>query len=96
MTQFHEGQEVEVKIYAREAMCNQWWKAKIVKRDHMTDADRMNEKLVPVRFTDGTRGVFDVKHIRAALKPETSKPFIEAGDPEFEDCWIAAGFRVQP
>jgi hypothetical protein len=65
--QFHEGQEVEVLERVRQYAStgyNQWRKAKILKRDHMTEADRANETLFPVRFRDGTRGVFDVGDIR--------------------------------
>jgi hypothetical protein len=77
MTQFHEGQEVEVSTPLEASLYGQrvWRKAKIVKRDHMTDTDQADERLTPVRFRDGTRGVFNVDHIRAAnLRVSSNDP----------------------
>ena len=67
MTQFHEGQDVEVAISVP-VICNQndppvyheleWRKAKVI----VVPGDR-NQFLV--RFPDGSRAVFDAEHIRA-------------------------------
>ena len=70
MTQFHEGQEVEVwkEVRARGTDLHQnfvrrWCKAKIVAR--ASDAPVTRNRQWAVQFPDGTRVVFDVEHIRA-------------------------------
>jgi hypothetical protein len=64
MTQFHEGQEVEVRTAQREASpaapyggIRNWCSAKIV---HKTPSG-----LYHVQFPDNSRAVFDAEHIRA-------------------------------
>lgn len=53
MTQFHEGQEVEVYDYRPGG----WCKAKIVGPYRTSD-------YIMVEFPDSTRAVFDAEHIR--------------------------------
>ena len=64
MTQFQEGQEVEVQ-------CNEYegeplWRrgAKIL--CYAWPADKDGPEMYDVEFSDGASGVFDVNHIRAA------------------------------
>jgi hypothetical protein len=84
MTQFHEGQEVEVRIKAPTQDGGYWRKAKIVRCD--------NKGLYPapypyiVEFQDGTRAVFDAEHIRAAVK-QLSEREIKAAAQAFEDLF---------
>jgi hypothetical protein len=60
MTQFHEGQEVEaLRLRDGDIHCRTWRKAKIVASDNDKDTP-----LYAVRFSDGTRAVFDADHIR--------------------------------
>jgi hypothetical protein len=69
MTQFHEGQEVEVGkqtaiaphrgIYATE-----WGKATIVRRIVRRPYDTSRPDGYEVEFHDGTRDIFDADHIR--------------------------------
>jgi len=56
MTQFHEGQEVEVLFQAT----NWWRKAKIICQDRAPGYRGWH-----VQFPDGTHGVFYAEHIRA-------------------------------
>jgi hypothetical protein len=62
MTQFHEGQEVEVATHSPELMKTGWRKAKIVYKTKLMHEDRAG---YAVQFPDGTRGVFSAEHIRA-------------------------------
>jgi len=72
MTQYHEGQEVEAKRSYLPVIPSRggWCKAKIVRWIEL-EARRMKGMLpnskghYEVEFLDGTRGVFDVDHIRA-------------------------------
>jgi hypothetical protein len=64
MTQFHEGQEVEVRFRAgpRDDLGGfeiTWRKAKIV------SFDKHGGGYVQVQFPDGSRAVFDAAHVRA-------------------------------
>jgi len=61
MTQFHEGQEVEVAPLSE--MFGAWRKAKIVEVDQRAVQTSPIKHLV--EFADGTRGVFDADHIRS-------------------------------
>ena len=78
MTQFHEGQDVEV--YYPFSRSNEaswpWCKAKIVRRDTITycDCQQYNDGY-EVQFPDGSRAVFDAAHIRpeaTAMTPRSS------------------------
>lgn len=67
MTQFNEGQEVEVRHELADgkwAASYGWSKAKIMAGTELSST----EKFV-VEFADGTRAVFDADHIRAVEKP---------------------------
>ena len=72
MMQYHEGQEVEAKRSYLPVIPSRggWCKAKIVRWIEL-EARRMKGMLpnskgyYEVEFLDGTRGVFDVDHIRA-------------------------------
>lgn len=70
MTQFHEGQEVEVvqpTNHPVEGWPGYYWrKAKIV-RDR-AKSGRAPEGYEVVQFPDGARAVFDAKHIRVITK----------------------------
>jgi hypothetical protein len=69
MTQFIEGQDIEVARApqgARPTKCRVWEKAEIVER-------RISREYSPgawycVQFHDGTRGVFAAAHIRAETR----------------------------
>jgi hypothetical protein len=58
MTQFHEGQEVEVN--GEDVDMPRWEKAKIVRGPALTAGE-----FYEVQFPDGTRAVFDAEHIKA-------------------------------
>lgn len=60
MTQFHEGQDVEVwgaNMYP-------WRKAKIIRR---YEPARPGHEDYRIQFSDGVRAVIDAAHIRAAV-----------------------------
>jgi hypothetical protein len=59
MTQFHEGQEVEI-YWEFKRRAERWHKAKIVEPPRSAYSTQCQ-----VEFPDGTRGVFDADHIRA-------------------------------
>jgi len=61
MTQFHEGQNVEVADPNTDF--GVWLKAKIVREPTTTALDK--HPLYQVEFPDGKRAVFDAEHIRA-------------------------------
>jgi len=63
MTQFHEGQEVEVKW--RDGIRYGWKKAKIVWQ--ATSCAPGNPKCYEVEFPDGASATFDADHLRARL-----------------------------
>jgi hypothetical protein len=66
MTQFHEGQEVEVALGKRRWDDGKYWrKAKIV--CPAFPADKHGPEMFDVEFPDGTVAVFDADHIRVAL-----------------------------
>lgn len=61
MTQFHEGQDVEVWGTLGEwDSCHTWLKAKIVRSLECEECGT----LWKVEFPDGTRGIFDAGQIR--------------------------------
>ena len=63
MTQFHEGQEVEVvRIRGYPRPFRVWDRAKVVTCLDQTAAE---PNLYVLQFPDGTRSVFDAEHIRA-------------------------------
>jgi hypothetical protein len=65
MTQFHEGQEVEVwgDIYPKSGgRLTDWRKAKILNDDCIARKDGVH--CYTVQFPNGTRAVFDTEHIR--------------------------------
>jgi hypothetical protein len=70
-TQYHEGQEVEVLAKLTDSRLERpgWRRAKILKNGGKPDVnlDIWDAKLdhYRVQFCDGTRAVFDMKHIRA-------------------------------
>jgi hypothetical protein len=70
MTQFHEGQEVEVATTALEsrggrAYTRKWRKARIDYRNCIAiEGPLPRKEKWHVIFADGTRGVFDEDHIR--------------------------------
>jgi hypothetical protein len=64
MTQFHEGQDVDVYACWANDRHFDWRKAKIVRRANIASETRMNKWLV--QFPDGSRSVFNEEHIRAA------------------------------
>lgn len=65
MTQFHEGQEVEVLLVAKDIGDNAHWiKAKIVWK--VTSCAPGNPKCYEVEFPDGARAVFDEERIRCS------------------------------
>ena len=80
MTQFHEGQEVEVGVLvppgAHHAFFMEWRKAKIVGRDTVNycACDVCNSGWL-VQFPDNTRDVFDAEHIRADLTKLTEADY---------------------
>jgi len=84
MTQFHEGQEVEVATlvagYAlKQDEAGRWRKAKIVARlvnDRTTNLQRYE-----VQFPNGSRAIFDAEHIRAI---QQDRPFWEEVLPHYE------------
>jgi len=68
MTQFHEGQDVEVETCSHDleiaypaAGCR-WRKAKVVNDDCIARKDGLHCYLV--QFPDGTRAIFDAEHVR--------------------------------
>ena len=78
MTQFHEGQEVEVakawkncpSTHCERSQecrspheCNGWRKAKIIRM--APDGGAIFNPVYEVQFPDGRRAVFDAEHIRA-------------------------------
>jgi hypothetical protein len=65
MTQFHAGQDVEVRKIAdgMNEMHWSWRKAKVVNDDCIARKDGLHCYLV--QFPDGTRAIFDDGHIRA-------------------------------
>jgi hypothetical protein len=66
MTQFHEGQEVEVLCDDEQGRSMMFWrKAKIVPSALPDGVHHC------VQFPDGTRAVFDAMHIRAAEHRDT-------------------------
>ncbi len=60
MTQFHEGQEVEVRVSEDGQIYREWRKAKIA---YPVKGNFAHSYFV--QFPDGTRVVFDTEHIRA-------------------------------
>jgi hypothetical protein len=64
--QFHEGQEVEVWI-AIIASQGVWRKAKIL----YPGGDKYVGEWWYVQYPDGTRGVFDVEHIRTVAQNDS-------------------------
>lgn len=76
MTQFHEGQEVEVWKTVRRPGADytgqRWCKAKIVAQftnDRVTNISRYE-----VRFPDGKRTLFDATHIRKDITERSYDP----------------------
>ena len=74
MTQFHAGQDVEVRTAQREASpaapyggISNWCKAKIVNELCPATDWPTNDVRYQVQFPDGTRAVFDAAHIRAVF-----------------------------
>jgi hypothetical protein len=61
MTQFHEGQEVEIKIE------HMWPKKARVTHVFVTGGAAGNYQ---VEFADGTRAIFDAEHIRFANRQD--------------------------
>jgi hypothetical protein len=64
MTEYHEGQEVEVEPLSE--MFGAWRKARIV-RSYLSN-DEFGPRKYEVEFADGTRGAFDTIRIRALLE----------------------------
>lgn len=62
MTQYHEGQEVEVWRIRNCFGDSEWRKARIV--CYLPPAPEIYEGGYEVQFRDGTRGVFAAEHIR--------------------------------
>jgi hypothetical protein len=66
MTQFHKGQDVEVRSWrSDDARRKDWFKAKIVAVPEDRDWARGYE----VQFPDNSRAVFEEGHIRAVFDP---------------------------
>lgn len=66
MTQFHEGEDVEVYNYGtaiHSVDARNWRKAKVIKEAHSLKSDWVGFQTV--QFSDGSRGVFDEQQIRA-------------------------------
>jgi hypothetical protein len=61
-TQYHEGQEVEVRIKAPTQDGGYWREAKIIRQDDK-GIYRATYPYI-VEFHNSTRGVFDAEHIR--------------------------------
>jgi len=71
MIQFHEGQEVEVLLVAKDIGDNAHWrKAKI---------EGMHGDKYLVRFTDGTYADFDADHIRAIKDTLAKRQYLQWG-----------------
>jgi len=68
MTQFHEGQDVDVyRPTPSGTLAGQWCKAKIVKLWNSAHGHFDRPDDYKVKFADGTHAVFDADHIRARL-----------------------------